>query len=90
MDYNFPNQFDLFTPFGVQNLSYSAANGFRLTAVSIIPGKTNLIEATTNPPTWTPIGTNILPVNALSNFFNYSDPGAINAMNRFYRVKQLP
>ena len=87
---NAPDLFDLFTPFSVPAAAYSAMGGFQLTVTGVIPGRTNLVQMTTTPPAWTTVATNVLPINALSNSFLYSDPTASGAVNRFYRVVQLP
>ena len=87
---NATNLFDLFTPFSLQTPSYATATGFQLTVTGVIPGKTNLLQTSTlNPPGWVSLATNVLPVNTLSNSFTAIDP-PMGAVNRVYRVIQLP
>lgn len=56
----------------------------------MILGKTNLLQMSAALPAWTTIATNVLPVNALSNRFQFTDTFPTATANRFYRVLQLP
>ncbi|GDY19468.1 acid phosphatase [Verrucomicrobiota bacterium] len=82
--------FDLFTPFAVASAPQPAANAFQLEVTGVILGKTNLLQMSAALPAWTTIATNVLPVNALSNRFQFTDTFPTATANRFYRVLQLP
>lgn len=59
---------------------------FRFTIYNLTPGKTNIVESSTNLATWTAIGTNV-PSIALLNFTNSPAP---SSSGRYYRSRQLP
>lgn len=67
-----------------------AAGGFDLLVQGVIPGKTNLLQASTTLMNWITVSTNVLPLNAPSNTFGVADTSAGGVVNRFYRVLQLP
>jgi hypothetical protein len=50
------------------------------------PGKTYVLEGSTNVVTWIPVSTN----TPISSPFSMADPGAANFRYRFYRAVQLP
>jgi len=58
---------------------------FRFTIYNLTPGRTNIIEASTNLTAWTAIATNV-PSMATLVFTN----GPAGAAGRFYRSRQLP
>jgi len=80
-----PDLGDLFTPFSIIN-PVRLTNGFQLTCAGIIPGRTNIVQASTNLTAWTAISTNI----SVTNWFTMTDPAATNSPHRFYRLVQLP
>lgn len=76
---------DLFTPFSITTAARST-NGFQLTCVGVIPGRTNVVQASTNLLSWTDISTNV----SATNTFTVMDTTATNVDGRFYRLVQLP
>lgn len=79
---------DLFTPFSVSGTNNPATGGFELLVGGVIPGRTNVVQAASQLGGWSGLATNALPLNALSNQFRLTDPGATGAVSRFYRVLQ--
>ena len=59
---------------------------FQCTVSNLVPGKTYIIEASTNLANWTPIATNV----AASSMESYVDNGAAAFRRRCYRSVQLP
>ena len=59
---------------------------FRFTITNLTPGRTNLVEISTNLTTWTPVSTNV-PTGSTLEFTNSPAPGI--AMQLF-RSRQLP
>jgi len=59
---------------------------FRFTLYNLMPGKTNIVESSTNLTTWSALATNV-PTIALWNFTNSPAP---SILFRFYRSRQLP
>lgn len=77
---------DLFLQFGIQRVVRMSSGAIHLTAVGITPGRTNLVEASTNLSNWTPIATNVISGTS----FTIIDGEAANLERRFYRLLQLP
>jgi len=77
---------DLFIQFGINQVVRTPSGGIHLTAVGVSPGRTNVIEASTNLVNWTAISTNV----ALSDSFTVIDADAKDFERRFYRLLQLP
>ena len=78
---------DLFKPtIGLTSARYTAGSNFVFTVTGIVPGKTNLIEASSNLLDWSGVLTNVLT----SNMFNFIGPATHNALQRFYRVLEAP
>lgn len=77
---------DLFYQFGIQQVVKMPSGAIHLTVAGIIPGATNIIEASTDLLTWTPISTNV----ATSTTFAVIDSDASALDRRFYRLLQLP
>ena len=77
---------DLFQQFGIQRVLKMPSGAIHLTAVGITPGTTNVIEASTNLVTWTPISTNVSTSTTIAFF----DTDALAYNCRFYRLLQLP
>ena len=85
-DANYANSLsDLFKTLRVTSSSLS--NGVSLTVTNVIPGKTNLIQASPNllPGSWVNVKTNI----ATATYQSFSDPQT-NLSARFYRLVELP
>ena len=59
---------------------------FQCTVSNLVPGKTYIMEASTNLVNWTPIATNL----AASSMESYVDNGAATFRRRCYRSVQLP
>ena len=59
---------------------------FQCTVSNLVPGKTYIMEASTNLVNWTPIATNV----AASSTESYVDNGAAGFRRRCYRSVQLP
>ena len=59
---------------------------FRFTITNLTPGKTNIVAASVNLATWTPVWTNV-PVTSTVEFTNRPTPGVTKA---FYRTWQVP
>ena len=55
-------------------------------------GQTNVIEASTDLFSWTPISTNVFPATAcpVCPFIDFQDPASTNLAHRFYRSYSLP
>ncbi len=77
---------DLFSRLEFSSISVNPTSGVQLTAVGVIPGKTNWVEASTNLTSWTGVSTN--SVN--TNWFSVTDSAATNYTTRFYRLVQAP
>lgn len=77
---------DLFTQFGINRVVKMPSGGINLTAEGVTPGRTNVIEASTNLVNWISISTNV----ASSNSFVVIDADAKDFDRRFYRLLQLP
>jgi hypothetical protein len=77
---------DLFTRFGFSSVVAQPGGDMQLTAVGVIPGRTNSVQASTDLTNWIPISTNW----SSSNTFTMSDTFATNFSARFYRLVQLP
>ncbi len=80
---------DLFSQYSQYRISSSVRlnNGtVRLTATGVIPGRTNLVQASSDLVNWTPVSTNI----SASNTFTVTDAATTNSAARFYRLVQLP
>lgn len=72
---------------GLRVLSFGGfSNGVQLAASGLIPGKTNILQGSSNVVNWSSLSTNV----ALTNSFLFTDPGASNFTARFYRLLQLP
>ena len=59
---------------------------FQCSVSNLVPGKTYIMEASTNLVNWTPIATNL----AASSIESYVDNGAATFRRRCYRSVQLP
>jgi len=81
---NATNLSDLFRPLMVRDGALKT-NGFHLVFSGVYPGTTNIVEASSDFLTWTPIDTNV----CLGTEFTTMDPAATNLSRQFYRVRQL-
>lgn len=77
---------DLFVQFSIDHVVKMPSGAIHLTAVGVTPGRTNIVEASTNLSNWTPIWTNV----ASSRTFAIMDDNAKTFGQRFYRLLQLP
>jgi phosphatidylinositol-3-phosphatase len=77
---------DLFFQFGIHRLVKMPSGAIHITAVGITPGRTNIVEASTDLKTWSPISTNI----STTTSFATVDSDAASLKQRFYRLLQLP
>jgi len=77
---------DVFVPFALSSPKRSSLGHFRFTLTGVTPGRTNVIEASTNLLNWTAISTNVV----LTNRFTFTDSGATGWDRRHYRAFQLP
>jgi hypothetical protein len=77
---------DLFSCFGFSSVVQLPGGGMQLTAAGVIPGRTNLVQASSDLATWMPISTNVIGTNT----FTVTDGTATNFNLRFYRLVQLP
>ncbi len=76
---------DLFSRYSL-NTAVKVSNGWQFNITGVIPLKTNILQATTNLTSWTPINTNI----SATNNYTYTDTNAGNYGKRFYRLMQVP
>ena len=76
---------DLFTPFSIVSEA-ALTGGFQLTFTGVIPGRTNVVEASPDLFEWTPISTNVSATNNIT----IVDSTATNFSQRFYRVREVP
>jgi hypothetical protein len=77
---------DLFRFFGFSSTRNLADGRIELTAMGVIPGRTNFVEASGDLLSWSAISTN----TASTNTFVVIDHAATNFNARFYRLRQLP
>src|SRR6266571_6878185 len=77
---------DAFVPFALSSPQRSPLGQFRFTLSGVTPGRTNVIQASTNLLDWTGINTNVV----FTNRFTFTDSGASNSDVRHYRALQLP
>ena len=76
---------DLFTPLSLRVLKLPDSS-IQLTALSVVRGGTNIIQASSDLTTWTNVHTH----NPTGNSFVFVDNDAMNFPRRFYRLVQLP
>jgi hypothetical protein len=77
---------DLFTQFGFSAVVKQPSGAIHLTASGVTPGRTNIVQASSDLASWVPISTNV----ATTNTFMVVDSDATNFNRRFYRLLQLP
>lgn len=77
---------DLFRFFGFSGVKRLSDGRIELTAMEVMPGRTNLVEASSDFSSWSVISTN----QASTNTFTVVDDAATNFNVRFYRLVQLP
>jgi hypothetical protein len=77
---------DLFNAFGLSRVVKLPDGRVELTAVGVTPGRTNLVQASTDLSGWIPLTTNSVSTNT----FIVIDDGATNLNRRFYRLVELP
>jgi phosphatidylinositol-3-phosphatase len=77
---------DLFTKFSNIAAAYLPDGQFQMTFAGVIPGKTNILQASTDLSAWISVSTNVSSTNTLTVL----DSKAINFTHRYYRLAQLP
>ena len=77
---------DLFTKYRINTAGTTTNGAFQLNITGAVPGRTNLVEASTNLATWSAVSTNA----SSSNSFSITDGTATNYNWRFYRVRETP
>ena len=77
---------DLFLQLGFSDVVKLPEGGIRLTATTVLPGRTNVIQASSNLADWVSVFTNSAPTNS----FTFTDNSATNSTLGFYRLLQLP
>ena len=83
---NATNLGDLFRFFGFSSVKRLADGRVELTAMEVAPGRTHLVQASSDFTNWTSISTN----QVASNTFTVIDEAATNFNARFYRLLRLP
>jgi hypothetical protein len=83
---NAPDLGDLFRFFGFSSVKRLSDGRVELTAMEVVPGRTNLVQASSDFASWAAISTNQVPTNT----FTVVDDAATNFPVRFYRLLQLP
>jgi hypothetical protein len=94
---------DVLTDFGYSNVVAQLVTGPRMSvsefskegALLFIQGHagcTNVIEASTNLVSWTPISTNLMPATTcpICPYIVFRDPASTNLARRFYRSFEFP
>ena len=77
---------DLFSRFAIADANLLTNGAIQLTVVGVIPGRTNVVQASSNLASWTAISTNV----SATNTFGIVDLPPTNFTQRFYRLVQLP
>jgi len=77
---------DLFLPTIYLTMPALSTNGHFQFDAGVNPGKTNVIQATTNLADWFSLSTNVFANNALM----FTDTNTTNFRRKFYRTLQLP
>jgi phosphatidylinositol-3-phosphatase len=77
---------DLFRCMGLNSMEKMSDGCFRLAATGLTPGKTNVVEASSDFLHWTPVSTNFTGGDS----FTFVDVSSTNFAARFYRVVQSP
>jgi hypothetical protein len=75
---------DLFSQYNITAPTI-VTNGFQLTVGGVVPGRTNIIEASPNLVAWGPISTNV----SATNNFKILDSSATNLSRQFYRAREI-
>jgi hypothetical protein len=74
----------LFKPFTVKSATIMR-DGCQIRCAGVVPGSTNVVEASSDLLGWTPISTNVASTGELT----IMDSTATNFNQRFYRVKRM-
>ena len=77
---------ELFCRYQWNHIARAPGGPAELTAGGVIPGRTNVVHASSDLRSWTPILTNV----SATNGFTIIDSGATNCGARFYRLTQTP
>lgn len=77
---------DLFFRLEFSDIVPLPGGAMELTAEGVIPGCTNLVQASTDLVNWTTLSTNVVSTNT----FTVTDETAPDSSERFYRLVQLP
>lgn len=83
---NATNLGDLFCSLNFDRITRTTNGCVELSARCVLPGRTNLVQTSTNLLSWTSLSTN----SVLTNRFTMLDCLSTNHQTRFYRLVQLP
>ncbi len=81
---NATNLADLFCRYGFSHIERQSSGSIGLTMTGLVPGRTNLLQASPDMTAWVNISTNA----SLSNTFTFVDSTATNVARRFYRMQE--
>ncbi|HET7872196.1 MAG TPA: hypothetical protein VFL42_06770, partial [Terriglobales bacterium] len=76
---------DLFTPYALTDIAVLPGGATQLTASGVVPGRTNILEGSTDFAIWTSLSTNTVQ----TNFLTVVDQSSTNMPTRFYRLREL-
>jgi hypothetical protein len=77
---------DLFAGTGLNTVQKLPDGRIRLVATGLVPGTTNVVEASRDLVHWTVVATNLTSGDS----FTFVDPASTNLASRFYRVARRP
>ncbi|HEX3797794.1 MAG TPA: alkaline phosphatase family protein [Verrucomicrobiae bacterium] len=81
-----PQAITHYSSLGVRNFFHAPDGSVQFDVEGAIPGKTHVVQMSTDLVNWSNVCTNTPSTNS----FYISDPSAIGASQRFYRVMQMP
>jgi hypothetical protein len=77
---------DLFLTYSIVNPAFLPNGTFKVNLAGVLPGTTNILQASTDLSSWVSIGTNV----SVSNTLSVLDSSATNFTRRYYRFAQSP